>query len=45
LRESVTTIANATWYRYEPGCGHDDEQERVNSALEVVTRNLSVVKG
>jgi hypothetical protein len=46
---SVTTgeslIANTTWYRYEPGCGHDEEQERVNGALEVVTRNLSVVKG
>ena len=49
LGESVTTgeflTANATRYRYEPGCGHDDGQERVNGALEVAIRNLSVVKG
>ena len=30
---------NKTCYRHEPGCGHNDGQERVNDALEVATRN------
>jgi len=34
---------NATCYRYEPGYGYNDGQERVNDALEVVTRTRRFV--
>jgi hypothetical protein len=47
LGESATSketlTVNATCYRYEPGCGRDDGRERVNDALEVVTRNRHFV--
>jgi len=47
LGESVTSkdslTVNATCYRYEPGYGYNDGQERVNDALEVVTRTRRFV--
>lgn len=36
---NATSKVNATCYRFEPGCGYNDEQEMVNAALEVVTRS------
>jgi len=43
VTSKVTSTANATCYRYEPGCDYSDGQERVNDALEVVTRTCHFV--